>query len=177
MTAAILAEGDWSVHSSSALGYGTLFFVLGVLGTGYFQLWLVNSRLLVGPDRFGYRDALGHDHVWHAAQVGTIIDVSIVFNRSSPPRRVIYFLGIDGKKLLEINPASWGKAAIDRLTDAAGKPVQIHSAPVAAAEFNREFPRAMAWAGTHTMLLGVTIGLGIIVLVAVGLIAMTSLHL
>lgn len=170
MTTAIdLATGGNSTSPSSrALSYSLIFLLLGSLGAGYFRLWLTNFRLLVGTDRFGYQDALGRSHVWYASQVGEIVDVAVIYNKSSAPRRAIYFLGLDGKTLWTIVANPWSDTALDRLIRAAGKPVNVVGAPISLAEFKQRFPQATSWVGRHTLLLGVGVGLGMLAL-AIGI--------
>lgn len=166
LTVLALPERNGSPAASRPFMYGVLMLLLGGLGTAYFFLLQANQRLLVGSDQFGYTDAFGRPHVWSASQVGAVVDVAIAYNKGGPARRSVYFLGVDGRRLLMINPAPWPDSAIDRMARAAGKPVQIRSAPISPAEFKREFPNAMSWMGTHSTLAGglLALGLGIIVL-------------
>ena len=154
--------------SSRALSYALLFLLLGSLGALYLRLWLSNFRLLVGADRFGYQDVIGRPHVWYASQVGEIVDVAVRYNKSSAPRRSIYFLGLDGKKLWMITANPWSDMSLDRLTRAAAKPVNVIGQPISVAEFKQRFPNATSWVGRHTMLVGAGLGLGMLVL-AIGI--------
>ena len=163
------AQRNGSPAASRPFTYGIAMLLLGGFGSAYFFLWQANQRLLVGSDQFGYTDAFGRPHVWSASQVVAILDVAIAYNKGAPARRAVYFLGVDGRRLLMINPAPWPDSAIDRLARAAGKPVQIRAAPVSPAEFKSEFPNAMSWMGTHSTLAGglLALGLGIIVLAVI----------
>ena len=158
------AERSGSPAASRPFTYGIAMLLLGGLGSAYFLLWQGNQRLLVGSDQFGYTDAFGRPHVWSASQVAAILDVAIAYNKGAPARRAVYFLGVDGRRLLMINPTPWPDSAIDRLARAAGKPVQIRAEPVSPAEFRSEFPNAMSWMGTHSTLTGglLALALGVI---------------
>jgi hypothetical protein len=163
------AERNGSPAASRPFTYGISMLLLGGLGSAYMFLWQANQRLLVGSDQFGYTDAFGRPHVWSASQVAAILDVAIAYQKDAPARRSVYFLGVDGRRLLTINPAPWPESAIDRLARAAGKPIQIRAAPVSPAELKSEFPHAMSWMGTHSTVAGglLALGLGIIVLAVV----------
>jgi hypothetical protein len=166
LTAVGSPERNGSPAASRPFTYGIAMLLLGGLGSAYFLLWQANQRLLVGRDQLGYTDALGRPHVWSASQVAAIVDVSISYSPRAPARRYVYFLGVDGHRLMMINPTPWPDSAIDRLARAAGRSVQIRATPVSPAEFKREFPDAMSWMGTHSTLAGglLALGLGIIVL-------------
>lgn len=138
LTAATLIRGQGTAST-------VVLFAIGALPVAYIQLFLANYRLLVGTDQFGYRDAFGRPHLWFASQVGRIIDVAVTDVRNSPPRRVIYFLGLAGKRLFLINPEPWPDGAIDRLTATAGKSLEVRSM----ADLKREFPTAVSWPGRH----------------------------
>ncbi len=63
---------------------------------------------------------------------------------------------------------AWPASTADRLIRASGKPVQVRPQPVSAAEFRREFLRAMSWADTHTTFVGAALVLGAMAL-AIGI--------
>lgn len=150
--------------------------VIGALALAYVALFLARSRLLVGLDDFGYQDALGRRHLWSAAQVGSIVDVTIAATKNAPSRRLVYFLGLDGRRLMLINPAPWPDSTIDRLARAAGKPVEVRQTPMTAAAFRREFPSAISWASAHSTLTGTLLAVGLIALVIGIAIATIWLH-
>lgn len=128
---------------------GLAFLAIGALVAAYVQLFIANYRLLISTDRFGYRDAFGRQHAWYAAQVGRIIEVTVTGNKYAPPRQVVYFLGLDGRKLFLLAPAAWPDGTVDRLGATAGKPVEVRATPMTPADFKREFPMAVSWAGAH----------------------------
>lgn len=146
LTAATLIRGQGTAST-------VVLFAIGALPAAYIQLFLANSRLLVGTDQFGYRDAFGRPHLWYASQVGRIVDVAVTDVRDSSSRRVIYFLGLDGRRLFLINPAPWPEGTMDRLAAIAGKPLEVRPSPYTAADFKREFPLAVSWPGRHGGLL------------------------
>ncbi|HET7338811.1 MAG TPA: hypothetical protein VFK22_04630 [Candidatus Dormibacteraeota bacterium] len=165
LTVFLLAKGAWSnLHGSNALAYGLLMLCLGLLGFGYFRLWLAKFRLLVGPDQFGYQDAFGRRHIWYGSQVGEIVDAVVIYNKSSPPRRAIYFVGINGRTTWALNTRPWSDDALSRLTGAVGKPVRVIASPVSVAAFRQQYPQATGWVGRHGMLAGALLGIGLIVL-------------
>jgi hypothetical protein len=164
VTLLALGTGSRSHSFSRTLAAGATMLVIGALGAGYLRLWLANSRLLVGGEVFGYQDLLGRPHTWMSSEVSAVIDVPVAYNARTVPRRAIYFIGLDGRKLFTLNPIAWNDSSIDRLIRAAGKPVQVRAQPVPAAAFRQEYPRAVSWAATHTTFTGSLLAIGLILL-------------
>jgi hypothetical protein len=165
VAAFLLAKGASSnLHGSQALAYGLIFLLLGLLGVGYLLLFFAKYRLLVGPDRFGYQDFLGRQHVWYASETHDVVDATVVYDKTTRARRAIYFIGLDGRSMWAVNPGPWSDDAIGRLTTAAGKPVKVIATPISLAAFRQQYPQATGWIGRHTKLTGALLAIGLIVL-------------
>jgi len=153
ITVAVLSQGVHDLVDSRALEGGGAMLVVGALGAAYLLLWQRNSRLLVGAGTFGYKDILGRSHTWTATEVGNVMDVTIRY-RKGFAQEAVFVLGLDGRRIMAINPIAWRSTSVDRLVWATGRELQTRPGPISAAEFRREFPRAMSWASTHPNLIG-----------------------
>lgn len=125
--------GGGLVYAAALLGFGSL----GLLLMG---LSVKNGRLLVGVNAIGRRDVFGRSRIWTAAEVGTVVDATVLIGRKGQTRRYIFFLGLDGRRLLALNDITWSQSTIDRLVQASGKVVQVRAGPQSPAELRREFP-------------------------------------
>jgi len=161
-TVAVVGRGDTSLLDSRALLSAASLLVVGSLACVYLAVWELNARLLVGPDHFGYRDILGRTRTWNASEVDAVIDVAIDYAKFSEPRRAVFVLGVDGRRLMAINPIAWPSTACNRIARAAGKPIHRRRESMTAKAFRREYPRAMSWASTHPNLMGTLLGLVLI---------------
>lgn len=155
--------------------YGAVMLIFGLLLGLFVWLWRANFRLVVGSNQFGYRDVFGREHVYSASDVGTIVDVSIK-SSSTAPRRIIYFLRPDGRRLMILSPAAWEQGDLDRLARAAGKPIQVRGQPMTAGDFRRQFPHAISWFGAHPNLVGTLLALALGAIVLGVLIATIWVH-
>jgi hypothetical protein len=164
LTVAVISQGVTSLLDSRALGAGATMLLAGGFGFVYLQLWQRNARLLVGEDIFGFQDILGRGHTWTASEVSAIVDVTILYYRRTA-QRAIYVIGLDGRRLMALNPLAWSPSAVDRIARAAGKPVEVRTDPVKATAFRKEFPKAMSWFSAHSMFTGVLVALGLLVVV------------
>ncbi len=153
LTLAVLARGANTLGGPRALGGAAVMLVAGALGALFLLLWQRNFRLLVGPGMFGFQDVFGRRHTWIAAEVGNVLDVTIRY-RKSFTQEAVFVLGQDGRRIMAINPGAWRSTSVDRLVWATGRELQTRPGPISAADFRREFPRAMSWASTHPNLIG-----------------------
>ena len=74
-----------------------------------------------------------------AAAVGRVVDLTIVYSKSST-QRGIYALGQHGDRLLAINPRAWNSKAIEEFIAATGRPSESRADPMSAQAAAREFP-------------------------------------
>ena len=169
LTAADVAVGIATRRDVRSLFYGGALLVIGLLGLAAILLGMKNSRLLVGENTFGLQDLFGRRRIWTASEVGAVVDAAVVFNKSTPARRTIYVLGLDGRRLMAVYRMTWDSTAIDKLVRATGKPLDVRPGQMSIADFKRDFPSSMGWISTHSMLTGtlLAIGLGAIGVIAI----------
>ena len=163
MTVVISSQGIRTLVDSRALSGVAMLFAAGGLGFVYCRLWLRNARLLVGADVFGYQDLLGTRHTWTGSEVGTMIDARIAYSKRMT-QRAVFVLGLDGRRLMAINPIAWPVNAIDRVARSAGKPLDVRNDAISAIAFRREFPRAIPWVSAHSNVTGASLAIVLITL-------------
>ena len=151
------------MRSASTAGRGGVLLGCGALGVAYLALWMKNARVLVGGDTFGFQDIFGRQRTWTAADVSAVVRVTLSYGKNLGSQQAVYVVGLDGRRLMALNPLAWDSTTIDRLARAAGKTVQVYPTPVTVAEFRREYPRAIGRGYEHPMLLGAGLGLVMIV--------------
>jgi hypothetical protein len=140
------------------LAGGATMFAAGGLGVVFLWLWLGNSRLLIATDgRIGVRGLLGRTKLWPTAEVGRVIELTVVYSRQSTPQKVLYVLSYDGQTLARLGVRQWGEAAIGEFVRATGRQLEVRDQPTAAREFRQEFPRAASWASVHPTFMGAVI--------------------
>lgn len=139
-------------------------FAAGGLGFTYLWLWRRNARLLVGFDSFGFQDILGRRCLWSASEVAAVVDVAIKYTKRGAPQRGVFFIGVDGRRLLALNHTAWSATSIERLVQASGKRPDMRAAAMSALEFRREFPKAMPWVSAHSSFAGTLLAVALITL-------------
>ena len=163
-TIAALGRGDRSLLDSRALAGSAAMLAASSLGIVFLGLWELNARLFVGPNLVGYRDLLGRNHTWSGDDVGALIDVAVDYSKTTAPRRALFVLGVDGRRLMALNLLAWPPTASLRIAQAARKHIDRRRDPIRAKAFRREFPHAMTWASTHPNLMGTLLALSLITL-------------
>ena len=161
-----LVPGLPRLAASRGDAYGAAMFTVSLLGVSLVELWRRNARLLVGGKAIGYQDILGRRRTWAASDVGSIVDASVVFRGTAPPRRYVFFLGPDGRRLMMITPTAWGATAVDRLVRAAGKPPYVLDRPTSPEELRRRFPGTLGRAYTRPW---IVVGLAAMVIIVLAI--------
>ena len=133
-------------------------FAAGGFGVVFLWLWLGNSRLLIATDgRIGVRGLLGRAKLWPIAEVGRVIELTVVYSKQSTAQKVLYVLSYDGQTLARLGVRQWGEAAIGEFVRATGRQLEVRDQPLAARAFRQEFPRAASWASVHPTFMGAVI--------------------
>jgi hypothetical protein len=151
------AVSSYGTIGARGAAFGVAMVAFGGLGLGALALVIRNQRLLVGGDVLGYQDLFGRRHVWSSSQIGTVVDAMVTMTRKAAPRRYIFVLGPDGRRVMFLQEATWGPAAIDRILRAAGAPVQVRTGPISPAALREEFPGTFGWLYSHPNVFGAAI--------------------
>jgi hypothetical protein len=147
-----LARGGIALVSNRALGYGlVLLLTAGLLFVGL-SLWSANVRLLIGRGTVGYRDIFRRSRFWSHGEIDRIIDMAIIYGRSSQPQRGFYLFDLNGKRLLVLSQRAWPAKDLTDFIGATGVHVDYRDAPVPVKEISREFPNAFGWGARHVMM-------------------------
>ena len=149
----IFTHGPVAGWPFMALVWAVAFLVAGIGGLAGLWLYAANARLLIGVDRFGYRDLLRRSRTWSPRDVDRVVDMAIVY-AGERPERAVFLLGVHGRRLLTLHPEYWSGDAIDQLVSATKRPVDVRRDPISVKEAHREFPRAFGWVASHVFLFG-----------------------
>ena len=156
-----------SVITARGFGYAAAMFVSGGLGFTFMWLWRRNVRLLIGAGQVGYQDIFGRRHFWLKGQIDRALDVIVIYTKSAQPRRAIYLIGADGKRVLALNPRAWSEDDARDFIEASGAAVDRREQPINAADVRKQFPGAFGWGSQHVAL-GTTITIILALALAVG---------
>src|SRR5260370_9381599 len=127
---------------------------MGCFGVIFIWLWLRNSRVLItGDGRIGERDLLGRTKLWQTAEIGRVLDVTVVYSKQSAPQRLLYGLSYQGRTLARLGVLQWGADAIGEFVRSTGKELEIRDQPVSARAFRQAFPGAVSCTSAHPKLI------------------------
>src|SRR5260370_27713204 len=82
-----VARGGTTLASNRALGYGLVLLLAAGLFFVGLSLWSANVRLLIGRGTVGYRNIFRRRRVWSPGEPAGLVDMSIIYCRSSNPQR------------------------------------------------------------------------------------------
>lgn len=88
---------------------------------------------------------------------------------------LLYVLDASGQRLLALHGPTWSTEAMSQVAGALGLPVAQPPGPVTAAVLCQHFPRAVPWHIAHPIAVGLIVGLGLAVVVAIG--TLVAFHL
>jgi hypothetical protein len=143
-------------HGVIALGGGITFIALSCLGAIGYGAWRRNVALMAGPGWIGSSDFFGRRQYWPAAEINRILEVPLIYAKSSAaPRIRVIFLSTGDKRLITINPIAWGDGVLEKLYASAGRTPEVRARPVTANQLKTEMPGALMWSEKHVTLLGV----------------------
>jgi hypothetical protein len=160
------------------LGPAAILSAMGCFGVIFIWLWLRNSRVLItGDGRIGERDLLGRTKLWQTAEIGRMLDVTLVYSKQSAPQRLLYVLSYQGRTLARLGVLQWGVDAIGEFVRSTGKELEIRDQPVSARAFRQEFPGAVSWSSAHPNLIGAGIAVcAICVPIAIVVVWVSTVH-
>jgi hypothetical protein len=126
-----------SLITNRGLAYGATILLTGAFGFIFLWLWLANARLLIGQGQVGYRNILGRNRFWSAGEIARIVDMTVSYGKTSAPQHAIYLFGLDGKRLMALNPLSWEASELRDYLQAIQVPVDVRATPITAKEARR----------------------------------------
>src|SRR5260370_21455210 len=146
-----VARGGTTLASNRALGYGLVLLLAAGLFFVGLSLWSANVRLLIGRGTVGYRNIFRRRRFWSPGEIARIVDMAIIYGRSSKPQRGFYLFDLNGKRLLVLSQLSWPAKDMTDFIRATGVQVHFRAAPVPVKEISREIPNAFEWGARHVM--------------------------
>jgi hypothetical protein len=146
-------------HGVIVLGGGIAFIAATCVGAVGVFVWRRNVALIAGPGWVGSSDVVGRRRYWPAAQIGRILEIPVIYGKSSPaPRNRVIFLSPADTRILTINPTAWDNGVLEKLYESAGRVPERRVRAVTAKQLQGEVPGALMWSERHINLLAVTAG-------------------
>ena len=146
-------------HGVMVLGGGIFFIAVSIIGAAGVFVWRRNVALIAGPGWVGSSDLFGRRHYWPTAQIGRILELPVIYGKSSPaPRNRVIFLSTADTRILTINPTAWDDGVLERLYESAGRAPERRERAVTARQLKTEVPGALMWSERHINFLALVAG-------------------
>jgi hypothetical protein len=156
----------FSNHGVIVLGGGIAFVAVSCIGAVGVFVWRRNVALITGPGWVGSSDLLGRRRYWPAAQIGRILEVPVIYGKSSPaPRNRVIVLSTADTRILTINPTAWDDGVLERLYESASRAPERRVGAVTAKQLKTEVPGALMWSERHINLAALMAGAVVLALV------------
>jgi hypothetical protein len=142
-----LFAGAIAIRGNAAGVVLAIAFILFGIGAPFcFWLWLVNTRLLIGPGMVGYQNLLGGQRVWPTSDIARAVQLVIVYRSryGDQAKSALLLVGADGRCLQKVRIAAWSDDDVAAFAAATGRSLESIGSysPV---EANREFPGSVGW--------------------------------
>jgi hypothetical protein len=118
-------------HGVILLGGGIAFIAATGIGAVGLWVWRRNIALMAGSGWIGSSDIFGRRRYWPAAGISRILEVSVIYGKSSPaPKTRVILLSTGDKRILTINPIAWEYGVLEKLYESAGRTPQVWPDPL-----------------------------------------------